>query len=191
MTDEELVALAQQGDSQAIEQLIERYRGAVWRLAMGWFAPGEEKEDLAQEAYLGLWTAIKNYDPARSISFSKFALLAMRRKVCSALTAANRLKHRAMNEAFSLNSTHREDEGRALLEILPAVPSSEQVCLEREGYNELLRRLRDVASPLEWEVFVRLYTGASYEETARAIGLDYKAVDNAFQRFRRKLQKAV
>ena len=54
MTDEQLVALCKRGDKVAWEQLYERYKPRVLKIARRFFLSGGETEDLVQEGMCGL-----------------------------------------------------------------------------------------------------------------------------------------
>ena len=60
--DEELVALAQQGDRRAFEELIERHKQKAYHIAFGFARDREEAKDLSQEAFLKAFTYLKNFD---------------------------------------------------------------------------------------------------------------------------------
>ncbi|MGH2856660.1 MAG: sigma factor, partial [Solirubrobacteraceae bacterium] len=61
-----LLEAAQHGDLDALEQLVHRYeplvQRVVWKLRL---PPGCEREDLAQEARVGLLAAIRAWRPER------------------------------------------------------------------------------------------------------------------------------
>lgn len=60
--DEELVALAQQGDRRAFEELIERHKQKAYHIAFGFARDREEAKDLSQEAFLKAYTYLKSFD---------------------------------------------------------------------------------------------------------------------------------
>ena len=60
--DEELVALAQQGDRRAFEELIERHKQKAYHIAFGFTRDREEAKDLSQEAFLKAYTYLKSFD---------------------------------------------------------------------------------------------------------------------------------
>ena len=60
-SDEELVSRAQDGDNQAMEELLRRHAGIVRSSARGFFLAGGETEDLIQEGMIGLYQAIGDY----------------------------------------------------------------------------------------------------------------------------------
>ncbi|HXV78701.1 MAG TPA: sigma-70 family RNA polymerase sigma factor [Candidatus Binatia bacterium] len=60
--DEELVALARNGDPKAFEELVERHKQKAYRIAFDFARDREEAKDLSQEAFLRAYTHLKNFD---------------------------------------------------------------------------------------------------------------------------------
>jgi RNA polymerase sigma-70 factor (ECF subfamily) len=60
--DDELVTLAQKGEREAFEALVERYKQKAYRIAFNFTRDREEARDLSQEAFLRAFTHIKNFD---------------------------------------------------------------------------------------------------------------------------------
>jgi RNA polymerase sigma-70 factor (ECF subfamily) len=58
--DEELVNRALAGDMQSFVELCERHRERVWRIAVS-VAPGPDADDLAQEAVIRAYRALRTY----------------------------------------------------------------------------------------------------------------------------------
>ena len=68
LTDERLCSLCR-GTAGASEELVQRYTGMIRRYARPYYLAGAEWEDLQQEGFLGLLSAIENYRPEREASF--------------------------------------------------------------------------------------------------------------------------
>ena len=68
-----LISLAQNGDSKAVNQLLEDYQHIVRILARKYFLIGGDREDLHQEGMIGLYKAITSFNPAKNASFSTYA----------------------------------------------------------------------------------------------------------------------
>jgi RNA polymerase sigma-70 factor (ECF subfamily) len=60
--DEALVALAQQGERRAFEELIERHQQKAYHIAFGFARNREDAKDLSQEAFLKAFSYLKNFD---------------------------------------------------------------------------------------------------------------------------------
>ena len=64
--------LLARNDRGAMESLVKRYTGAVWHQVRQ-FQGISEPEDLAQEGFLGLISAVCRYDFMRGVPFSAYA----------------------------------------------------------------------------------------------------------------------
>ena len=71
---EELIALAQQGDKQAQEQLITENSGLIWSVARRFIGRGPETDDLYQLGCLGFLKAVEGFDLAYGTQFSTYAV---------------------------------------------------------------------------------------------------------------------
>ncbi len=60
--DEALVALAQQGERRAFEELVERHQQKAYHIAFGFTRNREDAKDLSQEAFLKAFSYLKNFD---------------------------------------------------------------------------------------------------------------------------------
>ncbi len=194
-TDSALVCAAQGGDQRASCELIRRYRGLIRCKARTYYLVGGDREDIIQEGMIGLFKAIRDYDPTRQASFHSFAELCVTRQIITAVKSSTRRKHSPLNSYVSLSrSASSDDDGERLLEDILA---AREVCDPAEivvGAWET-RFIRDgmaeTLSPFEMQV-LRLYTGGkSYQEIAERLGRHTKAVDNALQRIKRKMEVQV
>ena len=102
MTDEQLVKLAKDGDSNAELELFNRYRTAMTKLSRGFYLVGGDVEDVVQESMIGFFKAIKNYDPNKEASFSTFANICMRRQIQSAIRNASTQKNLVLSSALPI-----------------------------------------------------------------------------------------
>lgn len=178
MNDEELVRLFQNGDEEAGDRLLEKYKPLVLRFSRARFIPGGDRDDLIQEGMIGLYKAMRDFREGRGASFSTFAALCVDRQILRAIEASGREKNRALNDAVGF--TGDEEEGRGF-DVSP-----EQILIEREEEEERLRQLRSRLSPLESQVLDLFLDGMDYKEIAAKLGKSPKSVDNALQRIRKK-----
>lgn len=70
----ELLAMAQQGDKAAREQLVVENAGLVWSIARRYFGRGVEPDDLYQLGCLGFLKAIDGFDLSYGTQFSTYAV---------------------------------------------------------------------------------------------------------------------
>ena len=79
MTDEEIALLAQQGDADASEYLLNKYKNFVRSKARSYFLVGADHEDIVQEGMIGLFKAFRDFRPDKLASFHAFADLVPQR----------------------------------------------------------------------------------------------------------------
>jgi len=156
---------------------------------------GADRDDVIQEGMIGLFKAIRDYDPTRQASFHSFAELCVTRQIITAVKSATRRKHSPLNGYVSLSrSTSMEEDGERLLsDILAAkeICDPAEIVVSAWETDSIRSGMADSLSMLEAQV-LRLYTnGRSYQEIADALGRHTKAVDNALQRVKRKMETKI
>ncbi len=191
MSDEELVRrVREEGDGDACEYLLHKYRGLVRAKVNSYFLVGAERDDLIQIGMIGLWEAISDFRPEHHTSFASFAKVCIQRQMISAIKAATRQKQVPLNTSVSLDASPSgdDDDERTLEETLvvgSGIDPADHVCGE-EGAKHLQQALREHLSPFEWEVLLEYQRGKSYREMAAKLKCKVKSIDNALSRIRRK-----
>ena len=191
-TDEEIALLARDGDDQAQEVLLNKYKNFVRSKARSYFLIGADHEDIVQEGMIGLFKAIRDFRPDKLSSFRAFAELCVTRQIITAIKTATRQKHIPLNSYVSLNRPiYEEDPDRTLLDVITEeVPSNpESMLIDREDLSLIEGRIGEMLSDLEKEVLIRYIEGKSYQEISEEMNRHVKSIDNALQRIKRKLQK--
>ena len=193
MTDEEIVRLAQQdGQDEALEYLLNKYKNFVRTKARSYFLIGADHEDIVQEGMIGLYKAIRDYREDRLSSFRAFAELCITRQIITAIKTATRQKHIPLNSYISLNRPiYEEDSDRTLLDVITeeAPSNPEEMLIDRENLSVIEGRIGQMLSDLEKQVLIRYIEGKSYVEISEEMNRHVKSIDNALQRIKRKLQK--
>ena len=192
MPDEEVVGLAQHGDSIAIEYLLSKYKNFVRSKARSYFLIGADHEDIVQEGMIGLFKAVRDYQAERLSSFRAFAELCITRQIITAIKTATRQKHIPLNSYVSLNKPlYDEESDRTLLDVCAEGHSAnpEELLISQEDLRGIHQKIDEVLSSLEQEVLAAYLDGKSYQEIADMLGRHVKSIDNALQRVKRKLEK--
>ena len=186
--DDALVALAREGDDKAIETLLQRYRHYARAKARSYFLAGADKEDIVQEGMIGLFKAIRDFQPEKNTAFRAFAELCITRQIITAIKTATRQKHIPLNSYVSLNKPASHDDERPLEEALVhrALDPAEMV-ISAEEISSIKASMGRVLSSLETEVLQLYMDGKSYQQIADMLGRHVKSIDNALQRIKRKL----
>ncbi len=191
MTDEEVVALAQSGDGQALAFLLDKYKNFVRSKARSYFLIGADHEDIVQEGMIGLYKAIRDFKPARLTSFRAFAELCVKRQIITAIKTATRQKHFPLNSYVSLNKPlYDEESDRTLLDVIEGrVTNPEDLYISQEDFGHIQTKIDQLLSELEQQVLAAFLDGKSYQEIAELLGRHVKSIDNALQRIKRKVFK--
>ena len=189
-SDEMLVRKFHEGDVEALDLLLERYRRFAGAKARGYFLAGGDNDDLQQEAMIGLFKAIRDFRHGQS-SFRAFAELCVTRQIMTAIKGACRQKHQPLNRYVSLWGLRViDDPSERLVEELfdQRVPDPADEVVSLEGQAAMRAALATMLSSLEVDVLRLHLDGCSYQEISDRLGRHTKAVDNALQRIKRKLE---
>jgi RNA polymerase primary sigma factor len=145
MTNEELVLVYQNGDKEALNKIIEQNNKLVRSIANKFYVEGTnsmDKEDLAQEGFIGLITAADRYDfnNSKKAQFTTYAVYWIYQKI-------NRfVKYKNTNEETSLNTPVGEDGNRELLDYIEGVDYSYENIEDKLYYRQLRQDLEEVMS---------------------------------------------
>jgi RNA polymerase sporulation-specific sigma factor len=190
--DEALVKFARAGDEIALHRLLTRYRPMVHARAQSYFLPGADRDDVIQEAWVGLYQAIRDFDNRHGVPFRGFAEICVTRQVTTAIKAAGRCKHGPLNSYVSLATpVGGPDAGAGVLgDLVPAVGVGDpaDIVIARERLRALQRHVCDALSELEAQVLSLHMEGRGQQEIADRLQRHAKSVDNTLQRVRRKVE---
>ena len=190
-----LVFAARDGDQNANCELVRRYRGLIRSRARSYYLVGADRDDVIQEGMIGLFKAIRDYDPTRQASFHSFTELCVTRQIITAVKSATRRKHSPLNGYISLSrSTSMEEDGERLLsDILAAkeICDPAEIVVSAWETNFIRTGMADTLSSFEAQVLKLYTTGHTYQDIADRLGRHTKAVDNALQRVKRKMETQV
>lgn len=192
MVDEEIVELANEGDTIAQEYLINKYKNFVRAKARSYFLIGADREDIIQEGMIGLYKAIRDFRCDKLSSFRAFAELCITRQIITAIKTATRQKHIPLNSYVSLNKPiYDEDSDRTLLDVISGskITDPEELIISREEFDNIEEKMGEILSSLEWKVLMFYLEGKSYQEIAVDLKRHVKSIDNALQRVKRKLER--
>jgi RNA polymerase sporulation-specific sigma factor len=192
MSDEQLVEQVHQGNTDALDYLITKYRLFVKSKAKSYFLIGADKEDIVQEGMIGLYKAIRDFKGDKLSSFRAFAELCITRQIITAIKTATRQKHIPLNSYVSLDKPiYDEESERTLMDIImsPVTEDPEHIIINQEDYSRLENKMGEVLSELEQQVLSRYLAGQSYYEISEELNRHVKSIDNALQRVKRKLER--
>lgn len=194
LTESELLQRAQNGDNEAVEILMQKYKSVVRKKARTLFMIGGDQDDLTQEGMIGLFKAIRDYNQDKEASFSTFAELCISRQLYSAVKSSNRMKNLPLNTYVSIYSpayTKENEDGDGNFMVDQSMEalemSPEEIFIDRETVDNLMEKIYKNLSDLEKQVFTFYMDGMTYQEIARRLDKQPKSIDNALQRIKTKV----
>lgn len=193
LSDEELVDATRNGRSEALDELLVRYRRFARAKARSYFLVGGDRDDVVQEGMIGLYKAVRDYETGHGASFRSFAELCITRQILTAIKTATRQKHTPLNSYVSFDLPQHDESGRTVADTISAEDSADPLTqlVQSDQLGQLRELFDEVLSELESNV-LRLYVeGRSYQEIADQLGRHVKSIDNALQRIKRKLESHV
>ncbi len=191
MEEIEILNLAKNGETCAVEYMLNKYKNFVKAKARTYFLIGAERSDIIQEGMIGLYKAIKDYNPESGASFRSFADLCITRQIITAIKTATRQKHLPLNSYVSLNKPSDDDNDNTLMESIFKNKhlDPEEIMINRERLVFIEEKLKASLSKYETEVLKGYLCGKSYMEIASELNKSDKSIDNALQRIKKKIEK--
>lgn len=174
LSNEELVILCKEESASALTELILRFTPTIRKRAESF--SGAAPEDLSQEGFMALLTAVRTYDSEKNTAFATYAQQCIRNRMITCYTRS-RSDFDELPEELDLPDDPAE------------IP--ENKVLERSAAEELYRRVSSELSDLELSVLQLYLSKVSYSEISEKLGISQKSVDNAVQRIRRKLRNVL
>ena len=184
--DEELISRFKNGESEILDYLMEKYKNMVRKKARTMFLIGGENDDLIQEGMIGLFKAVRDYQPDRDAAFQTFASICVDRQIYNAIQSSNRQKHQPLNSYISLSEQDGENEEH-LGDNWGENPES--IIIDQENVQDLEQEITATLSPKENQVLEYYLAGNGYGEIAQIMGKTPKSIDNALQRIRIKIRE--
>ena len=188
----EEIKRAQAHDEDAMENLLRIFKPKVIALSREYFLIGADFDDLLQEGMIGLYKAIRIYDPEKNHNFSAFASLCIHRQLQNAVKNANRKKNAPLNSYVPIKyydgSNTSDDDKINKLVIVDDDSDIEKNYIDKEMNAIVISRVKDLLSDEQFRVLKMFINGASYEDMANSLHISKKKVDNLLQAIKKKLR---
>ena len=193
MSDEQIVSLAQAGDTKAMEFIVGKYTEFVKKRSGPYFLAGAERDDLVQEGLIGLYKAVKSFDGGKRANFKTFAEVCIVRQMITAVKSSTRKKNNPLNHYISIHGTDNDtaDENiyDGFIDLQNVNPES--IMIEKENVEGMEFEISKLLSDFENKVLSLYLSGVSYKEIAAHLNKEPKAVDNALTRIKKKTEKYI
>lgn len=152
-TDAQLLTLMQAGDDRALEMVLRRYRGIIWKVAKSYLGSLNEAEDIFQEISLTLHKNRTAYQSG-SAKFSSWLYRVTVNKCLDVLKSSGRktahieLKDTIPSASPTAEDTiHQDQLASQLKEMLAILPRQQRLALSLHYYENL--QVSEISSCLD------------------------------------------
>lgn len=188
LLDEELSLKAQDGNEEAVNTLLIKYKNLVNKISRSYFLVGSDIEDIVQEGMIGLYKAIMNFSQDKNTSFKTFASTCIKHHIQNAIRVASSEKNKVLSSALSITEDPTfEDDEKLGFELFDELPSPVEKIIEKEKMQEIKDIVKIALSPLERKILALYLGGYNYNEIAEIANISKKSIDNGLSRIKNKL----
>jgi RNA polymerase sigma-70 factor (ECF subfamily) len=182
LTDEQLVELAVNENSEAFGEIVKRWERKIFALCFGMLAREDEARDATQETFISAYKSLKNFRGDAKVSSWLHRIA-----VNQCLTVKRRAKTRS--ESFLDDETNEEEKvfvAPARLSPSRTTEQSERLKIIRQAVNSLPVDLRQVVVMKEFEEM-------TFQEISDALDLPLSTIKSrlytALKQLRLKLER--
>ncbi|HHX32640.1 MAG TPA: sigma-70 family RNA polymerase sigma factor [Mollicutes bacterium] len=191
--DIELVHMVNENNEEAKDILYEKYNYIIDILMTKYknifYVLGMDFTEVRQEAMLAFTDALVKYSSEKNASLPTFLTLVIERKIQNSIRKADTIKNKKRLANYSLDYEY-ESFNKPLKDIISDPNSDPFIEVQsKEAYNELVEKIKNILSPLEYEVYELLINGFNYIDIASKLNKKPKQIDNTIQRIRGKIKE--
>jgi RNA polymerase sigma-70 factor (ECF subfamily) len=173
------------GDERSFELLLRRYRTPLVNFLYRMVRDSAVAEDLAQEVFLRVYRARKDYAPS-----AKFTTWMFRIATNLALNSVRDNRYRqseiSMDQVVSVG-----DDKHQTMEVRDLTPTVEQVLVARSRSEMILRAIDALPEKQRAAVLLHKYQELDYDEIARILGCSESALKSLLFRAYETLRTAL
>ena len=162
-TDVQLMLDVKAGDEQSFELLLRKYRTPLVNFLYRMVRNTAVAEDLAQEVFLRVYRARREYAPS-----AKFTTWMFRIATNLALNSVRDNRHRQMEISIDQTMDTGEDE-QPPLEVPDRTPTVEQELVARSRAEMIMKAIHTLPEKQRAAVLLHKYQEMDYDEIARVL----------------------
>jgi RNA polymerase sigma-70 factor, ECF subfamily len=168
-SDVQLMLGVKAGDDLSFELLLQKYRTPLVNFLYRMVRDQATAEDLAQEVFLRVYRARKNYAPS-----AKFTTWLFRIATNVALNSLRDGRRHARE--LSLEEPRSEDDERPAVDLPDGAPTAEQRLMARDRTRLIRRAILALPEKQRAAVVLHKYHELDYDEIARILGCSESAL---------------
>lgn len=194
-SDEELYSLSQEGSEEAKNMLYDKYKHIVDVLIKKHLKiiinSGIDIKEVEQEAFFAFSDALNSYRDDKNASIGTFISLCVDRRIKKVIKSQSGEKAKVLGNIYSLDYDY--EEGLSLQDIVSDKNDKDPLynLTNEEGYNELIKNIKEKLSESEYEIFEFMMNGFDYNTIAMLTNRTSKQVDNTIQRIKHKIRDII
>ncbi len=174
-SDQQLVQMVLDGDTEAFGFLVERYEKQVYSLAYRLTNDPQEAQDLGQEALIKIYQSLNKYDPGRPFFSWMYKVAANQ---CYTILRKRREEHTSLDDVIAfLPLADRDDH------------TPEAFAESRESQEAVRAALVVLPEKFRIPLVLRYMEDMSYKEIAETMGLSLSAVESRIHRGKKLMMK--
>lgn len=184
--DVRLMLAVREGDAAAFEQLMQRYQNRVLTVLQHLVGSPQEAEDLAQEVFLRVFRARKNY--AAGAKFSTWLFTIVNNVAFNARRGRSRRKEVQVRDEVSASGSVRgmADLAQAASGMMPTR------VIDKEEMRDVVRAALDVLNERQrMAVLLNKFEGLGYADIAEAMQMSPQAIKSLLSRARVALRDVI
>jgi RNA polymerase sigma-70 factor (ECF subfamily) len=154
----QLLSLCQQGDTQAIERLVNEYQPSIYRLAYSILEDSPEAEEAAQDVFVAALKALGSYRGEASLTTWLYAITV---NICRDRLHARRTRERLAQALQALAHMGKRQHA-----------SAEDETIRSEGEAAVRQAVNALGEKQRLPIILRYYHGCSVEEIAQILKIN-------------------
>ncbi|MEW6731743.1 MAG: sigma-70 family RNA polymerase sigma factor [Acidobacteriota bacterium] len=189
-SDHELVAAIGQGDEEAFQEIVHRYRNQIVNFIYRMLNDYDRAVDLTQETFLRIYTSASKYQATYSFSTYIYRIASN-----LAISELRQRKRRQWISIFSPFGGGRDDEPEREMDLAAVEPLQDEVMIDNERRKAVSIAIQSLPEKYRLTLVLRDVEGLSYERITEITGLSEGTVKSRINRARNllrdKLQKYI
>ena len=182
MSDEELMSRIAQGDEQAFEILVYRHQKRILNLIYRFIGDRIRAEDVAQEVFLKVWRAAKDYKAGAKFTTWVYRIVT---NLCLDTLKSAYHKHSFVYREDIDESTDGKNERSSFAN---STLSPEDTLIATEESNRIFAALLELPTNQRLAVILNRFDGLSYGEISNVLECSISAVESLLVRAKKNLR---
>lgn len=196
INDYELIYLVVQGDDVALEELIEKYKGLMYKTLNAYRDILKDKFDvkeLYQITLISLYHAILTYNDNMECSFTTYLKIILDRDILAYIRVLNRDRNRANLYSVSLDQVVKEGDNTYLVDMVENNQRDydPKDLLNRKELETLIDEQLTSFTKQEQQVFRLWCSGYRYDEIASICDYEERKISYLLSKIKKKLKGSI